>query len=61
VLDRGLKQPEATTVDGSGTIYIADSMNNRLVRLDVPDAPSVADAPTSGSSQPGTKRGNVVP
>jgi sugar lactone lactonase YvrE len=42
--------PEGVAVDGSGNVYIADTSNNRVLKEDVADPPSLSFAATSVGS-----------
>ena len=48
----GLSAPGGVSVDGSGNVYVADTGNNRIVRLAVGESAAVV-LPFEGLSAPG--------
>jgi DNA-binding beta-propeller fold protein YncE len=46
----GLNLPEALAVSGNGNVYISDYFNNRVLKLDVVDAPALTFASTAVGS-----------
>ncbi|MGB7548833.1 MAG: hypothetical protein WBM14_13870, partial [Terracidiphilus sp.] len=50
VVSSGLYNPYAVAVDASDNVYIADSANNRVLKEDLADAPSLTFASTTPGS-----------
>jgi large repetitive protein len=49
-LNSGFNEPWGVTVDGAGNVFVADTGNNRLVKLDFADPPSLTFATTAVGS-----------